>query len=97
MDGVNKIGLNALAATPTELPKMLCPVRCFSCGRVLADKYLFFDRERTKKLAAIKAGTPDQYHDARSVAMGDVLDALGLPLYCCRSALMTSVDLTDVI
>ena len=78
--------------------EMLCPVRCFSCGRVLADKYLYFDRKRNEKLAALKVNSAsDKPFDARSVAVGDVLDKLGLTLYCCRSTLMTAVDLMDVI
>ena len=75
---------------------MLCPVRCFTCGRVLADKYLYFDRKRAERLVALKITTPELY-DARSVAMGEVLDQLGLTLLCCRSTLLTTVDLTDVI
>ncbi|MFH1821964.1 MAG: DNA-directed RNA polymerase subunit N [Methanobacteriota archaeon] len=56
------------------------PVRCFSCGKLLADKYEKFE-ERVKK-------GEDPKH---------VLDDLSLKRYCCRTAVLTSVDFTDEI
>lgn len=55
-------------------------VRCFSCGKLLADKYEKFD-ERVKKGEDPKL----------------VLDDLGLKRYCCRAAILTSVDFTEEI
>ena len=78
---------------------MLIPVRCYSCGRVLADKWTYFEKKRAEKLAKAKAESVVHGTDAevRDVAMGDVLDKLGLTLYCCRAAMMTNVSLMDVI
>ena len=76
---------------------MLGPVQCFTCGNVLGDKHLFYARKLAEKLARLKDATPGQHHDGRDVAMGDVLDAMGLDLYCCRTVMMTSVDLTGVV
>jgi DNA-directed RNA polymerase subunit N len=56
------------------------PVRCFTCGKLLADKYDKFE-ERVKK----------GEDPAR------VLDDLGLKRYCCRTAVLTSVDFSDEI
>ena len=56
------------------------PICCFSCGKLLADKYAEFE-ERTKKGEDPKK----------------VLDDLGLERYCCRTAILTSVDATDEI
>jgi len=56
------------------------PVRCFTCGKLLADKYDKFT-ERVKK-------GEDPKH---------VLDDLGLKRYCCRTAVLTSVDFSDEI
>ena len=56
------------------------PVRCMSCGKLLADKYKEFD-ERVKNGEDPKR----------------VLDELGLKRYCCRSTMLTSIDLTDEI
>lgn len=56
------------------------PIRCMSCGKLLADKYKEFD-ERVKN-----GEDPKQ-----------VLDELGLKRYCCRSTMLTSIDLADEI
>lgn len=56
---------------------MLVPTRCFTCGKVLADKWEDFD-ERAQE------GDEDPK---------EVLDDLGLDRYCCRTAFVTHVDL----
>lgn len=56
------------------------PIRCFSCGKLLADKYEEFD-ERVKKGEEPKR----------------VLDDIGITRYCCRAAMLTSVDMMDEI
>lgn len=75
---------------------MLCPVRCYTCGRVIADKWAYFDRKRSERLAKLKAESVT-YKEVRDVSMADVLDELGLDLYCCRTAILTTVNLMDVI
>ena len=64
----------------TNLGGDVRPVRCFSCGKLLGDKYEQFE-ERVKK------GEEPKH----------VLDELGLKRYCCRSTMLTSVDLMDEI
>jgi len=75
---------------------MLCPVRCFTCGRVLSDKCKYFDAKRAERLAKLKADRPG-FHEDRDVAMGDVLDELGVDLPCCRVVLLTTVNLMSII
>lgn len=75
---------------------MLCPVRCFTCGRVLSDKCKFFDDKRTERLAKLKAERVG-YREERDVVMGDVLDDLGVDQPCCRTVLLTTVNLMSVI
>ena len=75
---------------------MIIPVRCYSCGRVIGDKWAYFEKKRSEKLAKSKAETIS-HAEVRDVAMGDVLDKLGLDLYCCRAAMLTNVSLMDVI
>lgn len=53
------------------------PIRCWTCGKLLGDKYEEFERR--------KAAGEDP---------GKILDDLGIKRYCCRSAMLTSVDLT---
>jgi DNA-directed RNA polymerase subunit N (RpoN/RPB10) len=76
---------------------MIIPIRCFSCGMVLADKYRFYLAEvRKKKLAdGLKVDrviylTKD---NMEKTAEGEVLDELRLFNMCCRRHMLTHVDI----
>ena len=76
---------------------MIIPIRCFTCGMVLADKYRFYLAEvRKKKLAAgLKVDrvvylTKD---NMEKTAEGEVLDELRLNNMCCRRHMLTHVDI----
>jgi DNA-directed RNA polymerase subunit N (RpoN/RPB10) len=76
---------------------MIIPIRCFTCGMVLADKYRFYLAEvRKKKLAAgLKVDrvvylTKD---NMEKTAEGEVLDELRLHNMCCRRHMLTHVDI----
>lgn len=60
---------------------MMIPVRCFSCGQVVADKWEEYDKRVNK-----------QKEDPKKV-----LDELGAQRYCCRRMLIGHVDLIDEI
>ena len=60
---------------------MQVPVRCFSCGKVIGDKWDEF-QERTEE------GDEDKK---------EVLDDLGLEKYCCRSIFLTHVDTIEEV
>lgn len=77
---------------------MICPVRCFTCGRVIADKIKYFQRRRRELLGSSTAAPIlDKAEEPNERALGEVLDELGLDLMCCRRHLLTQVDLIDVI
>jgi DNA-directed RNA polymerase I, II, and III subunit RPABC5 len=63
---------------------MIIPVRCFSCGKVIADLY-----ERYVELI----GTVKE--DGDTTSDGDAMDQLGLNRYCCRRMMLTHVDLIE--
>lgn len=76
---------------------MIIPVKCFTCGGVLADKYRYFQEEvRRIKLANGKNVdkvvylTNDKTHKTPE---GEVLDSLGLTNVCCRRHILTHVDI----
>jgi DNA-directed RNA polymerase subunit N (RpoN/RPB10) len=85
---------------------MIIPIRCFTCGKVLADKYDYYMME-TKKLmkdgqdseASVKktddAGNPNRNFD--EIRTGPILDKLGLTRYCCRRHMIAHVDLINII
>ena len=77
---------------------MIIPVRCFTCSKVLADKYDYYHQEKNKLAAVNTEKTTDadlKYFN--DIHTKDILDDLGLIRYCCRRSLMSAVDMMDVI
>ena len=76
---------------------MIIPVKCFTCGNVLANKYLYYiEKVKEEKL---KQGidvnrviylSQDQVHKAPEAI---VLDELRLYKMCCRRHMLTHVDI----
>ncbi len=58
---------------------MIIPVRCFTCGKVIGNKYDTY----IKTLAA------------EGCSESEAMDALGLKRYCCRRMVLTHVDLIE--
>ena len=81
---------------------MIIPVRCFTCGKVIADKWRHFSRrreeielERERESGAANNTTDtDGFYDQR---LGALLDELHLTRICCRRHLLCHVDLIDDI
>lgn len=76
---------------------MIIPVKCFTCGNVLADKYEYYQREvRKQKTQAGMPATKVVYLTERTTsktAEGDVLDTLRITNMCCRRHMLTHVDI----
>lgn len=76
---------------------MIIPVKCFTCGKVLADKYRFFNQEVRRIKASqnmeIEKVIYLDIDDIKKTPEGEVLDRLKLTKYCCRRHLLTHVDL----
>jgi DNA-directed RNA polymerase subunit N (RpoN/RPB10) len=83
---------------------MIIPVKCFTCGMVLANKYRYYIEEvRKRKLAKqinINEGSNNidkvlyltkEFHE--KTPEGEVMDELGLNKMCCRRHLLTHVDI----
>jgi DNA-directed RNA polymerase subunit N (RpoN/RPB10) len=79
------------------IPTMSLPVKCFTCGNVLADKYRFYLREVRKRKSDMGGSTTQvQYltpEFADKTPEGEVLDELGLNKMCCRRHILTHVDI----
>ena len=72
-------------------------LRCFTCGKVLANKYRFYQVEIKKKKIS-KSLEVDKIvylteDNIDKTAEGEVLDFLGLNKYCCRRHMLTHVDI----
>lgn len=76
---------------------MIIPVKCFTCGKVLGNKYRFYQREINKRKIS-KSLEIDKIiylneDNMDKTAEGEVLDLLGLNKYCCRRHMLTHVDI----
>ena len=76
---------------------MIIPVKCFTCGKVIADKYRYYQRE-VRRLKMARGMDVDKviyltqdYID--KTPEGEVMDNLGLNKMCCRRNLLTHVDI----
>lgn len=76
---------------------MIIPVKCFTCGKVLGNKYRFYQREVRKR-----KGEQDMKVDqvvylteefAEKTPEGEVMDLLKLNKPCCRRHMLTHVDI----
>lgn len=77
--------------------RMIIPVKCFTCGCVLADKYRFFQDEvrkkkiqkglQVEKVIYLTKDTMDKTPE------GEVLDQLKLVNVCCRRHMLTHIDI----
>ena len=77
--------------------RMIIPVKCFTCGCVLADKYRFFQDEvrkkkiqkglQVEKVVYLTKDTMDKTPE------GEVLDQLKLINVCCRRHMLTHIDI----
>ena len=83
---------------------MIIPVKCFTCGMVLADKYRYFCEEVRKRKLSKQLNEKEGGHNIDKVMYltkefndktpeGEVLDELGLNKMCCRTKLLTHVDI----
>lgn len=88
---------------------MIIPVKCFTCGKVLADKYRYYQQEviRIKLNERTPLDTVVYFNDLVRGSTGDlqtdapvdkspearVMDDLGLTMLCCRRHMLTHVDI----
>ena len=76
---------------------MIIPIKCFTCGMVIADKYRYYVEEVRKR----KLSRDMDVHKVVYLTMqfrdktpeGEVMDELGLHKMCCRRHMLTHVDI----
>jgi len=76
---------------------MIIPVKCFTCGMVIADKYRYYveevrKRKMNKSMDAEKVlYLTKEFHE--KTPEGEVLDELNMNKMCCRRHFLTHVDI----
>ena len=76
---------------------MIIPIKCVTCGMVIADKYRYYVEEvRKRKLARDMDINKVVYLTMQfreKTPEGEVMDELGLNKMCCRRHLLSHVDI----
>jgi len=81
---------------------MIIPVKCFTCGMVIANKYRYYLEQVRKKKFAKKGNMESLDVDkvlyltkefAEKTPEGEVLDELNMNKMCCRRHFLTHVDI----
>ena len=81
---------------------MIIPVKCFTCGMVISNKYRYYQAEVRKMKMAKNVGSNSndidkvlyltkEFHE--KTPEGHVLDQLGMKKMCCRRHFLTHVDI----
>ena len=67
---------------------MIIPIKCFSCGNVIADKYRYYVEEVRKRKLARDMDVDKVLYLTKEfnekTPEGEVMDELGLKKMCCR-------------
>ncbi len=76
---------------------MIIPVKCFTCGNVLGNKYEFYKR-KVREMKMKKKEDLDEVvylttENTNKTVEGKVLDELQLSKMCCRRHILTHVDI----
>jgi DNA-directed RNA polymerase I, II, and III subunit RPABC5 len=83
---------------------MIIPIRCFTCGKVVADLWEPYMERLTEEYK--KSHSDNNYTSSILLYTTDVtnqtieskvLDELGITRFCCRRMLLTHVDLCNKI
>ena len=82
---------------------MIIPVRCFTCNKVISDKWVPFIEKVSEKKNTNTNDIKDldiEYIDLKNPEKsieGKVMDELGLHRYCCRRMFLGNVHLITYI
>ena len=76
---------------------MIIPIRCMTCGNVIANKYKYYLRSVQQKKRALGMNNSQVLYLTEEfknkTPEGEVLDELKMNLMCCRRHFLTHVDI----
>ena len=86
---------------------MIIPVRCFTCGKLLSDKYNYYNKELLRRKIAHQTPDVSQPDDplvidltakeVKKTVVGEIMDEIGLTRDCCRKNMMTNINIIEDI
>jgi DNA-directed RNA polymerase subunit N (RpoN/RPB10) len=76
---------------------MIIPIKCFTCGTVIADKYRYY-QEQVRRIKLSRGLNVDKVvyltkEHTEKTPEGVVLDDMGVVRVCCRRHFLTHVDI----
>ena len=74
---------------------MIIPVRCFTCGKLIGDKYRWYLERGADLKQKQKKEIPEYFHIdfTEETPEAQVLNELQLTRQCCRRHMLTHVDI----
>ena len=75
---------------------MIIPIRCFTCGKVIADQIDYYKKECDKQLKDSKK-KEERFKHFSDNHNGEILNKLGVTRYCCRRMFISDVDMMEII
>jgi len=77
---------------------MIQPIRCFTCGKIIADQIDYYNIEKEKLIKENSSIKKDKlFKDFEKNQTGIILDKLGATRYCCRRMFLGNVHLISSI
>lgn len=81
---------------------MIIPVRCFTCGKIIADKYNTYVAKVSEYRKEMGMPNEDTILKVSKDVIqitpeGKALDELKLHRYCCRRMMLGHINLIDII
>jgi DNA-directed RNA polymerase I, II, and III subunit RPABC5 len=86
---------------------MIIPIKCFTCGKVLADKWNYYQKKQKELVKSVNVDSltiedinvnsmkQNIFFDEHGTS--SILDELGLKKMCCRRHMLGHVDLIELI
>jgi len=75
---------------------MIIPIKCFTCGTVIADKYRLYVTQVDAEKERVGMNKDPVYFNSsntKKTIEGHMMDKLGLHKPCCRRHMLTHVDI----
>jgi DNA-directed RNA polymerase I, II, and III subunit RPABC5 len=75
---------------------MIIPIKCFTCGHVIADKWRYYRQEVAKRKMEQNMHVDEVIYLTpkynKKTPEAEVLDEMGLTKMCCRRHMLTHVN-----
>ena len=78
------------------LNKMIIPIRCFTCGKLVGNLWELYRNMLQEELNKFNNSEGVSSDTVRSIE-SQILDKLEIKRYCCRRMLLSHVDLCEKI